>query len=461
MSKKRKTARADQFFNRMAQLIGETEARQLMEAVRLISPKSIRYNRRLCSTDDLKGKPVPWCVPYGCYWEGETLPSRTLEYAAGKYYIQEAAAMLAISAASEVIDFSDKIVLDLTAAPGGKATQVAELIRTGYLAANETVRKRVNALTWNINRHRLNNVIITSMSTASLAGALPGFFDVVVVDAPCSGEGLFQRQKHSLENWSEKNVRFCARRQESILEDAAVLVRPGGWIVYATCTFAPEENEAQVEKLLKMGFSPVPLPGDLPVSSAVSTDENVRLCSRRIFPHRENGAGAFVSVLRKEESISCSASPPSVSFDYRYGQPSPAGMKREDFPYIQLEDTSGYFYEKNGVVGYFSFERLPEFLLQAAFQVGASVLHKHRPHECMFGSIQLASPGAVVEVEEENAWAYIRGEDLRLDCPDGYHIISCRGMRLGHVFVSGGNALNKLPNALKAPAAHFLTDKTF
>jgi len=448
MPKKRKIDRREQFYHRMEQLVGDTETQQLMEAIRQITPKSIRYNRNLCSPHELKGTPVPWCEPYGRYWEDDSLPSRTLEYAAGKYYIQEASAMLPVSAASRVIDFSGKIVLDIAAAPGGKATQTAELIRPGYLVANEVVKKRVNALTWNINRHRLNNTIITSLTTRALADALPGFFDVVMVDAPCSGEGLFKRQKHSLENWSEKNVRSCARRQESILDDAAALVRPGGFIVYATCTFAPEENEYQVERLLDMDFTPVPFPEDIAVSPAISANEKVCLCSRRIFPHREGGAGAFVGVVRKEESAPPTASP-CREIEYRHGQSLPTGLKKEQFPYIRFEDAPGYFYEKNGIIGYFSHERIPGFLLETGLQIGAPIIHKHRPHEPMFGSIQLLSPDTVIEIGEGEAEKYIRGEDLEFHRPEGCYTVSCRRMPLGHVTVSGIRAVNKLPGALR------------
>lgn len=447
MPKKRKSNRTEQFYNRMEQLIGETEARRLMESIQQIAPRSIRYNRNLCSPHELKGPPVSWCRPYGRYWQEGDLPSRTLEYAAGKYYIQEAGAMLPISAASKVIDFSDKIVLDLTAAPGGKATQIAELIRSGYLVANEVVKKRVAALTWNVNRHRLNNTIITSLTPRVLAGALPGFFDVVVVDAPCSGEGLFKRQKHFLENWSEKNVRFCARRQESILEDAAALVRPGGVIVYATCTFSPEENEDRVERLLSMNFTPVPFPEDVHVSPAISGNEKVCLCSRRIFPHREGGAGAFVGVVRKEETARpCT---PGIQNKYRYGQSLPGGFRKDQFPYIRFEDPGGYFYEKKGIISYFSHENIPDFLMETGFQIGAPIIDKHRPHEPMFGGIQLPSPETVIEVGEEEAKKYIRGEDLDVSHPDGYYIVSCRQMPLGHVIVAGNRAANKLPGALR------------
>jgi hypothetical protein len=367
-----------------------------------------------------------------------------VDYVAGKYYIQEASAMLAISAASQVIDFSDKVVLDLTAAPGGKASQVAELIDSGYLVANEVVKKRVDALTWNVNRLRLNNVIITSLYTDFLANALPGFFDVVVVDAPCSGEGLFRKQKHSLEKWSEKNVRFCAKRQKTILKDAIGLVRPRGYIIYSTCTFASEENENHVEFLLTRDFSPVPLPESLPVSPAISYNPKVCSCSRRIFPHREGGSGAFVSVVQKDD-----APAPSAQWKYFRGQSHSLSLKKERFPYIHMEGTAGYFYEKNGIINYFSHERIPEFLGQNSYQIGAPVIFKHRPHECLFGSIQLPSKDVIIEVGEEEAGAYIRGEELRINRTDGYYIIAFKGMLMGHVKISSGRAVNKLPEALR------------
>lgn len=444
MAQKGKSKRAEQFHKRMEKLLGHSEAQQLMDAIRQITPKSVRYNRKRCAVDELKGQPVPWCQPYGRYWQGEGLPSRTVEYTAGKYYIQEASAMLAISAASMVIDFPGKIVLDLTASPGGKATQAAELIQTGYLVANEVIKKRVNALTWNINRHRLNNVIITSLPTKALVEALPGFFDVVIVDAPCSGEGLFKKQKHSLENWSEKNVRFCAARQTTILKDAIVLTRTGGYIVYATCTFAGEENEHQVEFLLDRGFQPVTLPEDLPVSPAVSENGKVCSCSRRIFPHREGGAGAFVCVVRKDDSTD-----KELTVSYHHESSAKLQQQQNHFPHIHMKNAEGYFYEKNGISSYFSHERIPGFLWKHAYQVGAPIIDKYRSHECMFGSVQLPSPGAIIEVGEDEADAYVRGQELRLDRANGYYYIGLPGMILGPVKVTNGRAVNKLPKPLR------------
>jgi 16S rRNA C967 or C1407 C5-methylase (RsmB/RsmF family) len=394
--------RIDQFRQRIEKLIGPSETKQLIEAVQQISPKSVRYNPGMCTIDDMKGPSIPWCTPYGRYWQEEILPSHTTQYAAGKYYIQEASAMLAVSAASQVIDFSDKIVVDLTGAPGGKTTQAAELIKTGYLLANEVIRKRVNALIWNVNRHRLNNVIITSLPNDFLTQSLPGFFDIVMVDAPCSGEGLFQKRKHSLSNWSEKNVLFCARRQTSILTGAMALVRPGGYIIYSTCTFAKEENEDQVEFLLNQGCRPVPLPTNLPVSPAVMENEKIRLCSRRIFPHREKGAGAFVGIVQKETG-------PIKPFPgkYEYSSTRELTLKSTPIPFIQTKNLDGYFYETNGIISYFSHDRIPAILREKSLQIGAPILDKRRGDALMFGSVQIPSPGTMIEVEPALAEAYI------------------------------------------------------
>jgi 16S rRNA C967 or C1407 C5-methylase (RsmB/RsmF family)/NOL1/NOP2/fmu family ribosome biogenesis protein len=436
--------RTDLFCQRMEKLIGGSEARQLLDALQPRTRKSVRYHSQQCKVEELIGDPVPWCEPFGRYWQEELPPSHTLQYAAGKYYIQEASAMLAISAAAKAIDFSDKIVLDLTAAPGGKATQTAELITRGYLVANEVIRTRVKALTWNINRHRLNNVIVTSLPTKLLAASLPGFFDVVVVDAPCSGEGLFQKRKHSLNAWSEKNVLFCARRQTSILSDAIELVRPGGVIVYSTCTFSVEENEEQVAFLLQQGFQPVPLPEDLPVSAAITGDQRIRSCSRRIFPHREPGAGAFVSVVRKESG-------PRKPFPGKFESFTSGELRWSAAPasLIRTGGVEGYFYESGGTTSYFSYERIPAFLRERSLQLGARVLDKRRSEALMFGVVQIAAHEAMIDVEPRQGEAYIKGEDLRLDYPDGHYFVSVQGMILGPVKITGNRAVNKFPLPLR------------
>ncbi|MCD4650394.1 MAG: RsmB/NOP family class I SAM-dependent RNA methyltransferase [Candidatus Cloacimonetes bacterium] len=212
--------------------------------------------------------------------------------------------MLPVAAAAKAISFSGKAILDLTAAPGGKATHAAELASDGLVVSNEVISSRVQPLIWNSVRHRIPNPAITCASPAHLASLLPNYFDIILVDAPCSGEGLFQKRKHSLNRWSEKNIHFNARRQRSILLEAAKLIKPEGFLVYSTCTFAPEENEEQTAWLLDMGWLPVAFPEEISVSAAISPRQDVALCSRRIMPHQFEGSGSFVSLLQAPDDFS-------------------------------------------------------------------------------------------------------------------------------------------------------------
>ncbi len=447
MASKKLEKRTEQFTKRMTELLGSRETQQLLESIQTPGRKSVRYNRRLCGPETLEGEPVPWCLPYGRYWEKDGLPARTLDYATGHYYVQEASAMLAIAAASRVMDFAGKIVLDLTAAPGGKTIQTAEQLQPGYIVANEVVGKRLRALTWNINRHRLDNAIITNLQPRKLAENLPGFFDVIIVDAPCSGEGLFKKGKHSLEKWSPKNVRFCAARQTSILGDAVTLLKPGGSLVYSTCTFAPEENENQVRILLDNGLEPVPIPADLPVSPAISDDDRVCSCSRRVFPHREGGAGAFVSILRKGGAANeANAAEPGR---FPMESPGPAANLREEFPHLDPRRAEGHWYQRNGILSLFSYDRVPGFLLEKAVQFGAPVVDRRRPGECFFGALHAAAQEAVLEVGEEEARAYLRGDELSLSSPEGVRFVAYKGRVLGPMLVEGGIGVNKLPVPLR------------
>lgn len=440
-----KKDRRQQFIQRMAELISMAEVEQLLEAIKQPVPKSVRYNRNRCPLNKLAGAIVPWNEPYGRYWQKNVLPSQTLEYAAGMYYIQEVSAMLAISAAAKVIDFSGKIVLDLTASPGGKATQAAELIKKGYLVANEVIKKRVTALTWNINRHRLSNVIITSIPTALLATSLPGFFDIVIVDAPCSGEGLFQRGKHSLANWSEKNVLACSRRQKAILHDAVNLLRPKGYLVYSTCTFSKEENEDQVEYLLKSGLAPVPFPPDLQVSTAITANKQVTRCSGRIFPHREGGAGAFAAIMQKEGGIL-----PEGTIVYKLSRSKEIIVKAGHTITRALDSQKlrGYFYEKRGITSHFSGEKIPNILYEQGYQIGAPLIDKLRGNELMYGAVQSPAAEAIVEISPRDADLYITGKDIRIDRSDGWYFVSFRDLVLGPIRIDKGKTINKFPAPL-------------
>ena len=187
-------------------------------------------------------------------------------------------------------------VCDLCAAPGGKTTQIAgRMMGRGFLLCNEINPKRAKILSRNIERMAVSNALVTNEHPATLAQRFAGFFDRVLVDAPCSGEGMFRKEEAAVTDWSQETVEMCARRQAEILSSAAALIRPGGHLVYSTCTFSPEEDEQAVARFLENHPEFVPETVDAPWFEA---GENG---SVRLWPHKLLGEGHFAAVLRKME----------------------------------------------------------------------------------------------------------------------------------------------------------------
>ncbi|MDD4698683.1 MAG: RsmB/NOP family class I SAM-dependent RNA methyltransferase [Oscillospiraceae bacterium] len=220
---------------------------------------------------------------------------------AGAFYLQEPSASSAVTAlAPKQYDR----VLDLCAAPGGKTTQIAaELGGTGIVWANEFVGSRTAPLISNIERLGITNAIVSSSRPDILCEKLESFFDKVLVDAPCSGEGMIRKEPSALENWSVENINSCAMRQQKILESAKIALRPGGMLCYSTCTFAPEENEMVIAKFLKNNpqFSLQKIDKQFGISGIkkfAPDTENIEFC-RRIFP-QNGGEGHFVALLKLE-----------------------------------------------------------------------------------------------------------------------------------------------------------------
>lgn len=241
------------------------------------------------------GAPVPW-EPEGFYYDPETRPGLHVYHEAGVYYLQEASAMAPVA----LLDPKPgERVCDLCAAPGGKTTQIAgRMLGRGFLVCNEINPKRAKILSRNIERMGVANALVTNEHPQTLASRFPGFFDRVLVDAPCSGEGMFRKEEAAVTDWSQETVQMCARRQREILDSAARLVRPGGRLVYSTCTFAPEEDEETVAAFLEAHpeFTPEPVeaPWFVPGENA----------SYRMWPHKLLGEGHFAAVLRKTQGES-------------------------------------------------------------------------------------------------------------------------------------------------------------
>ena len=235
--------------------------------------------------------PVPW-EPEGFYYDPDSRPGLHVFHEAGVYYLQEASAMSPVA----LLDPQPgERICDLCAAPGGKTTQIAgRMMGEGFLLCNEWSPKRAKILSRNMERMAVANCLVTNEDTSVLARRFPGGFDKVLIDAPCSGEGMFRKEEAAVTDWSQETVEMCARRQAEILHNGAQLVRPGGRLVYSTCTFAPEEDELAVAAFLNShpDFEPevIETPWFAPVENG----------GHRMWPHKLLGEGHFAAVLRRK-----------------------------------------------------------------------------------------------------------------------------------------------------------------
>ena len=243
-------------------------------------------------------EPVPW-EETGFYYDPDSRPGLHPFHEAGVYYLQEASAMAPVA----LLDPQPgERVCDLCAAPGGKTTQIAaRMAGRGFLLCNEINPKRSKILSRNIERMGVANALVTNEHPGNLAEKYAGFFDRVLVDAPCSGEGMFRKEEAAVTDWSPETVTMCADRQREILRSAVKLLKPGGRLVYSTCTFAPEENEQVIEWLLEQfpEFTPEEIPAPWFTEGMKGT--------YRLWPHKLLGEGHFAAVLRKTagEESSC------------------------------------------------------------------------------------------------------------------------------------------------------------
>ncbi len=243
---------------------------------------------------------VDWCVN-GFYVQKGEISGNHPYHLGGLFYFQEPSAMSSVEALP--IDEGD-FVLDLCAAPGGKSTQAAaKLNGTGLLVANEIVKKRAAILSGNIERMGIKNAIVTNETPQNLAKKYPLFFDKIIVDAPCSGEGMFRKEPQAVDEWSEEHTLSCAIRQKNILDCAVAMLRAGGMLVYSTCTFAPCENEEIAEYLINehnLELVQIPALDMLDQGRNEWTKHNTDVSySKRIFPQKTKGEGHFVALFKK------------------------------------------------------------------------------------------------------------------------------------------------------------------
>ncbi len=306
------------FENRMMELLGE-EYEEYIKCFERKHYSGLRVNtlkimpeefERICP---FKIKRVPW-IENGYYYDGKEQPARHPYYYAGLYYIQEPSAMTPASLLP--VEPGDK-VLDLCAAPGGKSTELAARLKgKGVLVANDISNSRAKALLKNIELFGVKNAIVVSEAPSKLVNYFEGYFDKILVDAPCSGEGMFRKSPSVMKNWEQYGVDYYNKLQKEIILHAARMLKPGGSMLYSTCTFSPEENEGTIKFLLEQcpEFSVVnPLAGRSREKVSyegfafgkpdwVEGTEELKNCIR-LWPHRIHGEGHFIALLKKNSDI--------------------------------------------------------------------------------------------------------------------------------------------------------------
>ncbi|MCA1291568.1 RsmB/NOP family class I SAM-dependent RNA methyltransferase [Paenibacillus sp. alder61] len=409
-------------------------------------------------------RPVPWCET-GFYYEERTRPGKQAYHAAGLYYIQEPSAMSAV----ELLDpRPGETVLDLAAAPGGKTTQIAAKMRgEGLLISNEIHPQRARILAENVERMGIRNTIVTQAAPPELSARFPLAFDRIMLDAPCSGEGMFRKDPDAIQEWSPEAVELCAARQWDILQDAVAMLKPGGRLAYSTCTFNRRENEETIARLLE----------SFPFLKLVA--------EKRIWPHVQEGEGHYVALLERELSGAAGSDGPgqAVSGSKRKGKDrgragKDAAAVREtaaawqafrDFaaealPGLRVDGEPVLFGEalyllprSEGLAltpGMLSGLKIP----RAGLQLGEARKGRFEPAHALAMAAAAGDAARVVTLDADapSAAAFLHGDTLPVqDHLRGWCLVTvaCGGdsFPLGWGKASGGQLKNHLPKGLRQP----------
>ncbi len=428
----------EKFIQRMKKQLPENEWEAFFACYGQKPLKGVRLNPLKGGMYALKkllpflGDPVPW-EKDGYYTDEERLGASPF-HAAGAFYSQEPSAMCA----APLLEAQEgERVLDLCSAPGGKGTQLAcQMKGEGIIVLNEPISSRAKILSQNVERMGVRNAVVTNEYPEALAARFQGYFDKILVDAPCSGEGMFRKNaEEALGEWSEENVALCATRQADILEQATKMLKKGGRLVYSTCTFATEEDEAQVASFIK------------------KHPEMTLLSQHKIYPHLEKGEGHFAALFEKtarteEWESRLKEAKHSVTSK---GEKAYRAFEKEFFK----EKFARRLYEAEGTL-----YELPQEcfdwtglrVLRVGVRLGEVRGERFEPNHSLAMCLSPAECRKVLDLQptDSRVEKYLRGEEIDGGAQNGWCLVCVAGYSLGLGKCVNGRVKNHLPKGLRS-----------
>lgn len=422
--------------------------------------KALFFNKTAVISDSTKNElclsPIPF-TSNGFYYGADSIGNTPLHHA-GAFYIQDPSAMATMSSVSH-LEF--KNVLDCCASPGGKSLYASVCAQNGgVLVSNEFNVTRCKTLVGNIERFGIKNAVVTNFDMTEkngLCDIYEGFFDLIICDAPCSGEGMFRKYPtEAIGDWSVQNVLLCADRQKKILDVASSLVKDGGYLLYSTCTFSLDENELQIDAFLKShtDFSLIPVSDEVQKVTACGViydgcDESISLC-RRFYPHVSKGEGQFIALMQKK---SCD-SPKKIKYTSPLSKPSESDIKAlKEFTSKALSefDISKVFkYNENLIYMDFDAKIPQKKVFSYGVKLGSIEKNRFIPHHQLFKCFGGDFKNVLDLTDDLDACTkYLHGEVIGADISNGWCAVTYGGFVLGGGKAVDGVVKNHYPKGLR------------
>ncbi len=458
-----------EFVSRVEEILGKEEISEFLKCYERESVHGLRVNGLKSSAEEMSGElavefglaggdelaldlenesnlenelglePVPWC-PGGLYYDASCCaPGKHPYHQAGLYYIQEPSAMAPVE---QLLAQPGERVLDLCAAPGGKTTQIAASMQgRGLLVANEPHPARAKILSENVERMGVTNCIVTNELPQRLREQFGCAFHRILVDAPCSGEGMFRKDEEAQNQWSVENVLHCADRQDEILDEAYEMLLPGGRLVYSTCTFAKEEDEGSVERFVQRH-------PDITIEK-----------QERLWPHKVKGEGHFLAVLTKAGMEAQLVSPPNYYVEKGFSYKSCKELKA--FVAEALSSEFEDMYLKEGCFTFFGEQlyllpaEMPSVkglkVLRTGLHLGTVRKGRFEPAHALAHGIDVSLVRNVTNLSpaDSRVLAYLNGQTINVEGENGWHLITVGGFALGWGKLVRGVMKNHYPKGLR------------